>query len=127
MKLIEITRHVIGSAVQVHKTLGPGLLESTYETCLAYELLQRGLAVQRQKGLSVTYKGIRVDCGYRVDLLVEKRVIVELKSVERLDRIHEAQLLSYLRLSGLPVGLLLNFNVSALKNGIRRLVNNAPE
>ena len=100
-----------------------GLLESTYETCLAYELTNLGLAVERQKELPVKYRDVRLDCGYRIDLLVEDKVIVELKAVERLEPIHIAQVLSYLKLSGCKVGLLINFNVKVLKNGIRRLIN----
>jgi GxxExxY protein len=122
-ELNEITEQVIASAIAVHRVLGPGLLESAYEACLAYELAERGLAVERQKGLPVTYRGVKVDCGYRIDLLVEGRVVVELKAVETLDPIHEAQLLSYLKLSGHKVGLLINFNVKMLKQGIRRMVN----
>jgi GxxExxY protein len=122
-ELNEITEQVIASAIAVHRALGPGLLESAYEACLAYELAERGLAVERQKGLPVTYRGVKVDCGYRIDLLVEGRVVVELKAVETLDPIHEAQLLSYLKLSGNKVGLLINFNVKMLKQGIRRMVN----
>jgi len=122
-RLNEITEEIIGSAIAVHRALGPGLLESAYEACLAYELAQRGLAVERQKGLPVTYRGVKVDCGYRLDLLVEELVVVELKAIEKLDRIHEAQLLSYLKLSGYRVGLLINFNVRMLKQGIRRMVN----
>jgi len=107
----------------VHRELGPGLLESTYEACLAYELANRGLAVERQKELPVKYRGVKLDCGYRIDLLVEKKVIVELKAIERLEPIHIAQVLSYLKLSGCNVGLLINFNVKVLKDGIRRLIN----
>jgi len=107
----------------VHRELGPGLLESTYEACLAYELVNRELAVERQKELPVKYRGVKLDCGYRIDLLVEKKVIVELKAVERLEPIHIAQVLSYLKLSGCNVGLLINFNVKVLKDGIRRLIN----
>ena len=106
----------------VHKELGPGLLESAYEACLAYELAECGLAVERQKALPVKYRGVKVDCGYRMDLLVEEKVIVELKAQDRLEPIHKAQLLSYLKLSGCKVGLLINFNVKVLKNGIPRLV-----
>jgi len=106
----------------VHRELGPGLLESAYEACLAYELAELGLTVERQKALPVEYRGVKVDCGYRIDLLVERKVIIELKAVERLEPIHRAQLLSYLKLSGCKVGLLINFNVKVLKNGIRRLV-----
>jgi len=125
--LNQITEAVIGAGIAVHRELGPGLLESTYETCLAYELVERGLKVERQKALPVRYRGIHLDCGYRIDLLVENRVIVELKVVERLEPIHEAQLLSYLKLSGSAVGLLMNFNVTELRRGIRRLVNNFKE
>ena len=117
------TENIIGAAIEVHRALGPGLLESTYEACLAYELMERGLKVERQKTLPVKYRGVHLDCGYRIDLLVENLVIVELKVVERLEAIHEAQLLSYLKLSGTPIGLLLNFNVIQLRRGIRRLVN----
>jgi GxxExxY protein len=122
-RLNEITEAIIASAIAVHRALGPGLLESAYEACLAYELAERGWAVERQKGLPVTYRGVKVDCGYRVDLLVDRLVVVELKAVERIERIHEAQLLSYLKLSGSQVGLLINFNVKVLKDGIRRMVN----
>lgn len=117
-----LTEQVIGAAIDVHRALGPGLLESAYEACLAYELAERGLSVERQKALPVVYKGVALDCGYRLDLLVEKRLVVELKTVERLEPIHHAQLLSYLKLSGCKVDLLNNFNVTLLKNGIRRLV-----
>jgi GxxExxY protein len=98
-------------------------LESAYEACLVYELSKLGLAVERQKSLPVIYRSVKIDCGYRIDLLVENQVVVELKAVERLERIHEAQLLSYLKLSGHSVGLLINFNVEVLKNGIKRLAN----
>ncbi len=116
-----ISEAVIGAAIEVHRELGPGLLESAYESCLAYELHLRGLAVERQKVLPIQYKSVLVEQGYRVDLLVEKAVLIELKSVEQLTRIHESQLISYLRLSGCPIGLLINFNVPILKRGIRRL------
>ena len=99
-ELNKITEAIIGSAIVVHQELGPGLLESAYEACLVYELLQRGLSIEQQKSLPVNYRGVKVDCGYRIDLLVEDKIIVELKSVERLEPIHEAQLLSYLKLSG---------------------------
>ena len=118
----EITEQVIGAAIQVHRTLGPGLLESAYEACLAFELTKRDLRVAQQMPLPIVYDEVRIDCGYRLDLVVEEQVIVELKSVEKLLPIHEAQLLSYLKLSGCPVGLLINFNVPLLKNGIRRMV-----
>jgi GxxExxY protein len=122
-----ITDSIISAAIAVHRELGPGLLESAYESCLVYELLQQGLTVERQKALPVNYRGVKVDCGYRIDLLVEDTVIVELKAVDRLEPIHEAQLLSYLKLSGYQIGLLINFNVRMLKQGIRRLVNNFKE
>jgi len=118
-----ITKEVIGAAMAVHRELGPGLLESACESCLAYELAERGLSFERQKALPVLYKGVTVDCGYRLDLVVEDLVIIELKAVERLEPVHEAQVISYLKLSGLPVGLLINFNVRLLKQGIRRFVN----
>ena len=121
-ELNRITESVIGAAMAVHRELGPGLLESAYEACLAFELVERGLTAERQKALPVKYRGVKVDCGYRIDLLAEGKVIIELKAVERLEPIHEAQLLSYLKLSGCKVGLLINFNVKVLKNGIRRLV-----
>ena len=127
MRINEITENVIAAAIDVHRELGPGLLESTYEACLVFELAERGLRVERQKALPVAYKGVRVDCGYRIDLLVEGQVIVELKAVAALDPIHEAQVLSYLKLSGCHVGLLINFNVKLLKEGLRRLVNGLPE
>ena len=123
----KITETIIGAAMDVHRELGPGLLESAYEACLLYELTRHGLAVERQKELPVIYKSVKVDCGYRIDLLVEKKVIVELKAVEKLMPIHEAQLLSYLKLSGCKVGLLINFNTKLLKDGIRRLVLNLKE
>ncbi|MBU0617751.1 MAG: GxxExxY protein [Planctomycetes bacterium] len=118
-----ITEGIIGSAIAVHRALGPGLLESAYEACLAYELAQHGLAFERQKGLPVVYHDVKLDCGYRIDLLVEELAVVEVKAVDKLIPIHEAQLLSYLKLSGYPVGLLINFNVKMLKEGIRRMVN----
>jgi GxxExxY protein len=121
-RLNEITDQIIAAAIEVHRALGPGLLESAYEACLAHELAERGLAVERQKGLPVSYRGVKVECGYRIDLLVEGAVVVGLKAVERLEPIHEAQLLSYLKLSGCKVGLLINFNVRMLKDGLRRMV-----
>jgi len=117
-----LTEQVIGAAIEVHRGLGPGLLESAYEACLCYELGQRGLAFQRQVALPVVYKTVQLDCGYRIDLLVQERLIVELKTVEHLLPIHEAQLLTYMKLRGISTGLLLNFNVPLLKNGIKRLV-----
>ncbi len=121
-----ITESVIGAAIAVHRELGPGLLESAYEACLTHELVKRGSSVERQKALPVVYRGVKVDCGYRIDLLVEDSVIVELKSVEKLEPIHTAQLLSYLKLSDRRVGLLINFNVKVFTQGIRRLVNGLP-
>ncbi|MDA8189510.1 MAG: GxxExxY protein [Dehalococcoidales bacterium] len=118
----EITEAILGAAIEVHRALGPGLLESTYEECLCHELALRGLTFKRQIDLPVDYKGIRLDCGYRLDVVVEDAVIVELKSVEKLVPVHEAQLLTYLRLSGKKVGLLINFNVAVLKDGIVRRV-----
>jgi GxxExxY protein len=126
-QLDRITESIISAAVEVHRALGPGLLESAYEACLAFELADRGLAVEQQKALPVVYRDVHLECGYRLDLLVEQSVIVEIKSVETLMPIHEAQLLSYLKLSGCPVGLLINFNVRQLKDGIRRLVNHYPD
>jgi GxxExxY protein len=120
----EITEKVIGACIAIHKQLGPGLLESAYEECLCYELAQRGMFFERQKPLPVKYKNVKLDCGYRLDLVVEQRIIVELKTVENLLPIHEAQLLTYLRLSGLTLGLLINFNVPVLAKGIKRIANN---
>jgi GxxExxY protein len=122
-KLNELTGTIIGAAIRVHRELGPGLLESTYEACLSYELGEAGLVVERQATLPVRYRDVNLDCGYRIDLLVEKAVIVELKAVDRIEPIHEAQLLSYLKLSGCNVGLLINFNVKILRNGIRRMIH----
>ena len=121
--LNKITEKIINGAISVHRELGPGLLESAYEACLLYELASQNLKVERQKGLPLRYRGIQLDCGYRLDLLVEEAIIVEIKAIEKLEPIHEAELLSYLKLSKCPVGLLINFNVKVLKDGIRRLVN----
>jgi GxxExxY protein len=121
-KLSKLTEQIIGGGIEVHRELGPGLLESAYEACLAYELADRGLSVERQKALPVTYKGVKLHCGYRIDLLVAGQVVIELKAVEALEPIHEAQVLSYLKLSGCKVGLLINFHVGMLKDGIRRIV-----
>ena len=126
-KLDGMTEQVIGAAIQVHRALGPGLLESAYEACLAFELVDRGLKVEQQKPLPVVYRQIKLDTGYRLDLLVEGEVIVEVKAVDRLAPIHDAQLLSYLKLSGCKVGLLINFNVKVLKEGIKRIVNHYPD
>jgi GxxExxY protein len=119
----KITEQVIGAAIEVHRTLGPGLIESTYETCLVHELHARNIAFERQRELPLIYKGLRLEAGYRLDLVVENADVVELKSVEALLPLHAAQLISYLRLSGLPLGLLINFNVVTLKEGIRRVIN----
>jgi len=123
MELNDITGAIVDSAMKVHTALGPGLLESTYEVCLAHELKKRNLKVQSQLSLPVVYDGERIDAGYRIDLLVNETVIVELKAVERIMPIHEAQLLSYLKLSEKKIGLLLNFNVKYLKDGIKRIAN----
>jgi GxxExxY protein len=120
--LNEITRAVIGAAITVHRELGPGLLESAYEACLAYQISDIGFTVERQKAVPLKYREVFLDCGYRVDLLVEEKVIIEVKAVEKLEKIHEAQLISYLTLTGCKVGLLMNFNVRVLKNGLRRIV-----
>ena len=121
-KLDDLARTVVDSAFKVHRTLGPGLLESAYELCLSVELRQRGVSHEKQVPLSINYEGTQIDSAFRVDLLVHDRLIVELKSVEKLLPIHEAQLLTYLRLSGRRLGLLINFNVPLIKNGIKRLV-----
>ena len=121
-ELNELTKQIIGAAIEVHRHLGPGLLESTYETCLAYELQQLGLSFERQKALPPVYKEIHLDQGYRIDLLVERKVVVEIKVVEQIAPVHEAQVLSYLKFSRCKIGLLLNFNVKLLKDGIRRFI-----
>lgn len=120
----EISNIIIGCALEVHKHLGPGLLESTYEACLAFELEQKGLIVSQQQALPIVYKDVKLNAGYRIDLLVENLVIVEIKSVDALADIHIAQLLTYLKLKELKLGLLLNFNSVLLKTGIKRVVNN---
>ena len=119
----DVSGEVIGAAIEVHKALGPGLLESVYEECMCRELELRGVPYERQRELPVEYKGAKLDCGYRLDIVVADKLIVELKACEKLQPIHEAQLLTYLRLTGMKVGLLINFNVSVLKEGIKRLVN----
>ncbi len=126
-KLDRITESIIGDAIEVHRALGPGLLESAYEACLAFELVEHGLRIERQKALPVVYRDVKLDCGYRLDILVEDAVVVEIKAVDQIAPIHKAQLLSYLRLSKCPVGLLINFNVKVLKSGIIRMVNNFPD
>lgn len=122
-RLNKITENIIGAAIQVHRTLGPGLLESAYVACLAYELGKRGLSTEEQKPVPLVYEQVKLECGYRIDLLVERSVVVEVKSVEALAPIHEAQVMSYLRLSGCKLALLINFNVVVLKDGIRRFIN----
>ena len=126
-RLNKITETIIGCAINVHKELGPGLLESAYEACLLYDLSQTKMKIERQKPLPIIYKNVKLDCGYRLDLLIEDDVIVEIKSVEKLLPIHKAQLLSYLKISGMQIGLLINFNVELLKDGIIRVVNNYPD
>ncbi len=118
--LNNLTFDIIGCALKVHTALGPGLLESTYETCLAYELIEAGFKIETQKALPVIYKEVKLDAGYRIDILVENKVIIELKAVEAICGIHVAQLLTYLKLSGVKIGLLINFNVKDLKQGIKR-------
>jgi GxxExxY protein len=119
--LNDLSERIIGCALRVHQGLGPGLLESAYEACLAYELEKAGLKVERQKPMPVSYREVAIDCGYRVDMIVADSVIVELKAIDQIAPMHEAQLLTYLKLSGKRVGLLINFNVKLLKQGIRRL------
>jgi GxxExxY protein len=127
-RLNALTEQIIGAALGVHRELGPGMLESAYEACLVFELLQRGFQVERQKPLPLVYRGRTLDCGYRIDLLVENEVIIEVKAVERLEAVHGAQVLSYLRLSGYKVGLIINFNVKWLiRQGVKRVVNGFPE
>jgi GxxExxY protein len=121
--LDRLTEQIIGAAIEVHRQLGPGLMESAYEECLCYELSQLGLPFQRQVHLPVSYKAIKLDCGYKMDLVVDDSVVLELKTVDRLLPVHTAQLLTYLKLSGKTVGLLLNFNEPVLRKGLKRLVN----
>ena len=122
MKFEQLSKEIIGCAIEVHKNIGPGMLESAYEECLAYELKQKGLNFERQKPVPVHYKEIKLDCGYRIDLLVEKLIILELKSIDSLSKIHTAQILTYMRFANIKTGLLINFNVTVLKNGIKRFV-----
>lgn len=123
-ELNEISGKIIELAIKVHRALGPGMLEGAYEICLMHELVKNGFRVQSQVTLPIIYDGVRLDAGYRIDLLVEDCVIVELKAIEKLMPVHEAQLLSYLRMSDLKLGLLINFNVRLLRDGVRRVVNN---
>ena len=119
----DLTEKIIGACIRIHRALGPGLLESAYEECLCYELSVIGLAFTRQKPLPVRYESVHLDCGYRLDLVVEDAVVIEMKTVEKFLPIHDAQLLTYLKLSGLTLGLLINFNVPVLKDGVRRIAN----
>ncbi|HUX07240.1 MAG TPA: GxxExxY protein [Acidobacteriota bacterium] len=123
MELNELSGHLVDASIKVHTALGPGLLENAYETCLLHELHKRGLKVSAQVRVPINYDGLKIDAGYRIDLLVEDKVLVEIKAVERILPIHEAQLLSYLRLGGKKLGLLINFNVVQLKHGIKRIIN----
>lgn len=122
MRFDKLSERVIGCAIKVHKNLGPGLLESTYEQCLAHELKCEGIPFLLQHSLPVNYDGIQLDCGYRVDMLVDNKIIVELKSVDEVLPIHQAQLLTYMKLAGIKIGLLMNFNVRFMKDGIKRMV-----
>lgn len=123
MEINQLTELILKCSYSVHSALGPGLLESAYEECLYYELQQTGLKVEKQKSLPLVYKEVKLDAGYRMDLLVENRVVLEIKSIEAFTDVHIAQVLTYLKLSGCKIGLLLNFNVASLKNGIKRLAN----
>ncbi len=121
-ELNKISEKIIGAAIEVHKVTGPGLLESTYEECLCYEFELRGINCSRQHPLPLVYKGVNLECGYRLDLLVDSKVVVEIKSVSRIEPVHEAQLITYLKLGGWKLGLLINFNVPVLRDGIRRRI-----
>jgi GxxExxY protein len=127
MSINDLTHQIIGAAIEVHRLLGPGLLESAYEECLCRELTLRNLKINRQLPVPVSYKDVKLECGYRLDLVVEDKVVVELKCIEAFAPVHEAIMLTYLRLSGYPVGLLINFNVTILKDGIKRFVYMPPE
>jgi len=120
----ELSKIIVNTCFQIHTELGPGLFESVYEECLYYELIQEGLFVERQKELPVIYKGIKMEVGFRTDLIVEKKIIIEIKSVELIAPVHQKQLLTYLCLTGLKLGLLVNFNEALIKDGIQRIVNN---
>ena len=127
-QLNSLTEQIIGAALAVHREIGPGMLESAYEACLAFELAERGISFERQKPLPLVYRGVNLECGYRVDLLIEQLVVVEVKAIERLERVHRAQVLSYLRMTNCRVGLLINFNVQWLvRDGLGRVVNGFPE
>ena len=122
MEFESLSKDVLGAAIEVHKHLGPGLLESVYEECLSYELTQRGYKIERQKPIPVVYKEIKLECGYRIDILVEDKIVLELKSVDCFNPVHEAQILTYMKFAQKKIGLLINFNVTLLKNGIKRYV-----
>lgn len=122
-ELNDLTEKVIGAAIRVHKELGPGLLESAYQECLNYLLLKEGLFVEREKPIPVVFEDVKLDCGYRIDLLVERKLVLELKAIEQFSPVHHAQVLTYLKLGGYKLGLLLNFNVPMMKQGIRRIIN----
>ena len=119
----KLTEKIIGAAIEVHRTLGPGLLESAYQECLLYELKQLGLKVEKEKALPIIFKEIKLDHGYRIDLLVEDQVVIELKTVEAFTDVHSAQVLTYLKLGNYPLGLLINFHTKLLKNGVKRFIN----
>ena len=127
MDINRLSNKIIGAAIEVHKTLGPGLLESAYEECLCYEFGLRDFSFERQKPLPIVYKGKKLDCGYRLDIVVENAIILELKACEKIEEIHKAQLLTYLKLSGLTLGLILNFNTTVMRDGIVRIVNKFKE
>ncbi len=120
MNTFSLTQEIIGKAILIHQSLGPGLLESTYKECLFYELNQSGFQVRKEIPLPIVYKDVKLDHGYRIDLLVENKIVLELKTVEQLNEVHQAQVLTYMKLGGFPLGYLLNFNVSLMKNGVRR-------
>jgi GxxExxY protein len=123
----ELTEKIIGASIEIHRALGPGLLESAYRECLCYELSQAGLFFKKEVPLPVVYKNVKLDCGYRLDIIIEDKLILELKAIEKLLPIHEAQLLTYLKITGLTLGLLINFNVPLLKDGVKRIANNYKE
>ena len=127
MDINELSSRIIGAAIEVHKALGPGLLESAYEECLSQEFSFRNFSFERQKSLPVIYKGKKLDCGYRLDMVIENAIILELKSCEKIEPIHKAQLLTYLKLSGLHLGLILNFNTTVMRDGIVLIVNELKE
>ncbi|MFQ5917091.1 MAG: GxxExxY protein [Candidatus Binatia bacterium] len=127
MDINKLSSKIIGAAIEVHKALGPGLLESTYEECICHEMSFGGLSLERQKPLAIMYKGMKLDCGYRLDVVVENAIILELKSCEKIEPIHRAQLLTYLKLADLNLGLILNFNVTLMQDGIVRIVNELKE